>query len=455
MEKFLLALAFVGLLSGCTTKLATQHLSANVSGHGQDTYFLPRQRINVTLTYSLLSCGQRYAEGPAIGGGTEFTWRSTPDGLRIRKTAAISIANEADPNAHFAIDAEELSARTKTTELKLTTYDNGTIKSVGATIDDRAAEIISATVETGVKIARTVLTGTASENNECRDRIRQRVADRNKLLADLRDPEQYTDEHERAAAVDALARLNQGLSFERRFSFAPDLQAPQDLATSPDVGPTYFRHHDSALMTIFDTRWLARRATTDGRKLDGFANTAVCVQAQPGFGEPLPDQPAYCKESLHVTASPPSKAAGDKLAFRSPLPVNIRVCAETCGDGGSVLKATSTQIAQLGPWEYVTLISKAFQDRSIEVAFSAAGQRTSVTRGASADLEAIASALSSAAGGAQQITEAVTSSIASETQAAEAEAARYKAQADAIEQRMRLEALQAADTNSNEGEGQN
>ena len=97
--------------------MKTTHLTAVASAGDLDSYFLPRQEIQVAVTYSLLSCGEtleRVQQAP--GGELKDVWKASESGLLIRKTATITVANEADPNARFAIDPKALQAKTKTTE---------------------------------------------------------------------------------------------------------------------------------------------------------------------------------------------------------------------------------------------------------------------------------------------------------------------------------------------------
>ncbi|MEO1242982.1 MAG: hypothetical protein AAFX54_13830 [Pseudomonadota bacterium] len=411
------------VLIGCTTQLETVHIAKGFAPSTEGaSYYLPKQSLKIEITYELRECPTPPARVPP---------GSSPPQLDavVKKTAIVTATNVLDAEARFVLAHKSLSSGNKSTELTISTYENGTIKSVGAKIDDRTSEIIGSTFETAGKVARLALGGVAASLT-CTDQARKTVSKRNELRRELMDPALYADEHERTAAVDAYNRMQEFLKIKRIFSFSPNPTA------APQANRVSKLDDNRTGLNKFN-KWFANAANNaDVKKLN---ETALCIRVGVDGGDTLGAQPKICSKALKVDVGERPKEAG--LAYRDPYNALVVICDEKCdANGSNIIGAKSVQLAQFGDWRNLSLKSKPFQDRNVAANFSSAGRLISFTAGGSAALEALAGSLSK---GVDAAASGVETSRSSDINKLNAELALTKAKADLIEQQQRLDLLEA------------
>jgi len=409
--------------------------TANPTSVG-NTYYLPRQTIRVAITYELTSCGS-YTDPEK-----EESW---VDKVEINKSATVSTANSIDSNAKFHIPTETLSSGNKTTSLTVTTLDDGTLRSLGATVDDRTSEIVGGAISSAGSIVRLAATGgvfTASANPkpQCSDEFRKFVKSRDNLTQKLLDPYAFQGEGERVGAIEALSRLTALTRHTRNISFTPD---PTDNEPHKRVSR---RFDTSASSKNRLGKWL----NSNGAGLvDRELKTVICIRPGIDDGEKIPAIDAkaktknndnMCGGNTLLKQASPSKTKGTGLVYRDPKNVRVAVCGETCS---KIIGQGQVALAQFGPWRYIELTSKAFQDKSVMASWNAAGRLTSLTIGSSSSLEALANSLNTSAA---SVRETVGEVITTDQEALNAEIALIRSQADLIEQQNRLNTLQSIST---------
>ena len=154
----LLAATMLAPLAGCTTHLESGLAQANDPQSRKGiAYFLPETRFDVEVTWTVTGCT---ASGPEL------------DAKIVAKTAT-----EPDPSALQVIDYTSLNAFTKTSGVKVEFYDNGAIKSINASAEDRTGAIIEHAVSAAGKIALAAIGGESSPDgcsakvNEALDKV--------------------------------------------------------------------------------------------------------------------------------------------------------------------------------------------------------------------------------------------------------------------------------------------
>jgi len=382
MQKTILSISLTAMLAlgACSTSLESRRVSANnFTGVGSGaTYFLPQQALRIAVTYEVRSCTAGKAD--------------------IRRSAVITAQNRPDDNARFAVSTSALASRFKTTSLTVGTYDDGTLQSLGATADDRSAEIIGGVVGTGASIARIAI-GAGSSAAACSVNTSAHVTARDMLINQLRDPTVLKDEDDRAAAVDQLARLNASLQMVRNITYVPN-------ASATDSWDRVSRSFDTSETTkeILE-RWLDNNDANYASNITNLQKTTVCIRPILS-GEPtISTDHRDCGASKLVNvdvgmASPPSG-----IVYRDPRRILVVVCQDKCTetvDDDGVIGRAVHSVVQLGTWRTIKLESKAFQDRNAMATWARTGQLTSLTIGASSSIEALASALNTSASTARE-----------------------------------------------------
>jgi hypothetical protein len=143
------ALAAAGVVvQGCSTNLKVHTLAAVKKDPALQgaQYSLPFSRYKVSVARTLKDCGK-------------------PSAPKLTFDIAVTAEQlfEPDPSATFVIDTGSLSNVFKTSELSWELYENGMLKSVGASAEDQTGQVITSVLSAGLKIAQAViLPGTAA-----------------------------------------------------------------------------------------------------------------------------------------------------------------------------------------------------------------------------------------------------------------------------------------------------
>lgn len=142
MRTFALIAAAFGLtLSGCTTLNVNRFDSGNEESRQGIAYFLPFSQFETKLTWTA-SCDTKNGNELKLTPKAEMTPKTGPD-----------------PDGLYVIDYRSLDAFTKTSDVRVEFYDNGAIKSINASADDKTGEILGTTLTAVGKFARILATG--------------------------------------------------------------------------------------------------------------------------------------------------------------------------------------------------------------------------------------------------------------------------------------------------------
>ncbi|WDA40335.1 hypothetical protein [Erythrobacter sp. BLCC-B19] len=125
MKKSVLFVAISSvILQGCTT-LKVHHFNEGKAPSRQGiAYFLPVTQFETKLSWTA-SCGEN------------------DKALTLTPKAEMTSATAADPDGLYVIDYASLDAFTKTSSVKVDFYDNGAIKSINASADDKTGELLT------------------------------------------------------------------------------------------------------------------------------------------------------------------------------------------------------------------------------------------------------------------------------------------------------------------------
>ncbi|MDB5711572.1 MAG: hypothetical protein JWL96_3642 [Sphingomonas bacterium] len=134
----------LALLSGCVGKLATTPNRATTSlsmARTGTSYALPKVQYEVKLTRTLAECpGEFVDDDPTKPTALKF---------KVSVTATPSyVAGES-----YNVDYRKLPGWLRTASFEIKLYPNGTLKSMGASAEDRTGEVISGAVKTALSIA--------------------------------------------------------------------------------------------------------------------------------------------------------------------------------------------------------------------------------------------------------------------------------------------------------------
>lgn len=409
------------LASGCTTNLTTEKLlptptteSGTIEANRFD-YYLPKKEITATVSYRLVRCD--------------------PDGAKIARTATVTFVDSADLDQHYAIKYEDLDNMFKTSTFEAKRYPDGTLKSVGATIDDRSAGIAKAVVGTVLSVAKTAVTGLTlmTLGDDAQDASGQaatctpRAIDLVNSLEAIQDDLRTTrgDADERAAMVDAAQRITALLtaSSARKAVWA---NANQPEPREPRVaipGPASF---SSLVEGELPGNCLTVSRKTGVRDAETTEDTAPSQAKQPVLKGILYREPV----------------AAEVVVYGNVKHQEYPCILET--EKQTTLVSETVRIPQLGGLRFITLNNGAFDKNNVSLLFAPDGTLESMGYGSESRLERAAGATADSADLIQGF--AAERGSLRDTQAAKEVQAKLdlvRAQADLIEAEQKLQALQA------------
>ncbi|GAB7552253.1 hypothetical protein NRB_17550 [Novosphingobium sp. 11B] len=149
------AIAALALLSGCVGKLATTPNRAVTSlgmARPGTSYALAKVQYDVKLSRALAECPGEFADNDPT--------KPTALKFKIAVTATPSyVAGES-----YDIDYSKLPGWLRTASFELKLYPNGTLKSLGASAEDRSAETISGVIKTALSAATVLAAAPFADN---------------------------------------------------------------------------------------------------------------------------------------------------------------------------------------------------------------------------------------------------------------------------------------------------
>jgi hypothetical protein len=399
------------IISACTTSITHQKLGqTDVQTEPGFSYYLPRQRYTVTITYELTRC-------------------SSSEDFTVSQSATIVEENEADPVEYYLLTYETIDSSLKTSKFQATTYPNKTLKTVGVTIEDKSAAVIKSATSTAISVAKMILgMPPALREADCNQKTVKALKAVEDAEAKIMDPTVESDA--RTAAAEAIAHAKNQLRIvhvQRMIPTWSSVGSPISVTLSSDQLAKWFEPNLPAGITELD------------RMQGGEVATEIVVR--PKMIEP---------------PSPRIARAGQGVIYRDPMPTTVKVCRETCaGQADHVLTELATQVSQLGRYMTVTLENDGFDNNNVALNFTPNGALEDMTFDKESSLEEFAASLSDTATQVQgfaelrrkQLEAVEAAEKAAPLNAIEAETALLNAKANRIEAENRLRALGGDPTN--------
>jgi hypothetical protein len=138
-----LLIGLVLLCGACSTELTVSPLRTESIAPGEGwIYSLPYARYKVSIVRTLDKCETDKQDRPT---------------LFFHLTVTAAPLFEADPSQTFVIDNDSLSSWFKTSELSIDRHDNGMLKSIGASAEDRTGKLIVNTIAGVIKLSQAAL----------------------------------------------------------------------------------------------------------------------------------------------------------------------------------------------------------------------------------------------------------------------------------------------------------
>lgn len=405
-----LKIAVVGLV-GCTTSLTHEKLGPGAQPAKPGfTYYLPRQRYAVVATYELKSC----PDGAA----------GTAQPLEVSQSVTVTESPIADPAQFYSIPIDTLTSGWKTTSLTVTLYENQTLHTFGATVDDRTGAIVKSTLGSALSVAR-VLVGiptAAAASQLCHPEIYKALDVVRDSRTKLMDP--ALDEKTRAGWTAAAVAARSALTITETYLFDPS-DEKSDVIENPKG--------EKVLKWFANPQLIGTAKRGEVLRYERTMSTGIRIQTKPSGREELP-----------------STLEKKGVIYREPFPVVIEVCAGPCTDRSpEVLATMESHAAQFGRVAAIPLDNRAFEKNNLALSFAQNGRLESVTYGTESRLEKMAASVAESATSIEGFLakeKAADDAAAKEAAGAElaalkAEIELLKAKADKIEAEKRLTGL--------------
>ena len=415
-------------LFGCTTNLQVDPITP--PNHKNATglvYYLPYTNYEIVITHELEKCDYLKNDGQYV----QIDGKYVLD-IGYKTTAAVKTLYFQDLENAYVIDYTKLGAESKTSSISVELYDNGTLKSINAQVDDKTQEIATGIAESVAKIAGAFMgvqiplpekamreqpTQAPPPPPEiCNDQTikalkvheatTQEVKKLNKTIEGLEEkllkekaeekPNQSTiklleKQIKKASETlgtkqKILAKITPLLTHAKVYQFSPEFDILKRSRDLPGQGA-----RDKWLNK--DT--LKKPGITESLK-DIF-DTDTAVLLPPKSKKPQKD-PASSRPPIQVESAINQTDTGSPtgLAYRTPVKGVLLVCNRTkCLNDAGELKAPFNQIiheqatglSQFGQVAYLPLENTPFLDNNIAVQFARDGTITQFKYGENASAE--------------------------------------------------------------------
>lgn len=413
-------------LSGCTSLTHEPLNDSDAQTKPGFPYYLPKQTYTITVVYELTSCK-----------GQEIT---------ASQTATITENTVADRSEHYIIPYESMDGLLKTTSFNAAAYPNGTLKSVGASIEDRTGPFIKSTVGTAISIAKMAMGVFTADANVCNSIVTTSLEN----LRQARDAllKLGVEDKARSAAAAVVESERSSLQIKKVYNFDPSaghLSQPVGL-------------DDSDLEKWFsNAKAIAKNAELSAKKLEAkYADEAKVAAANGTEASIETDDEKFLDATrTYIEVIPAATglasftSSEDSIVWRDPIQATINVYAGLRNDRKKLSNSVDTLIAQLGRKMFVSLRNGVFDKNNITLSFGVSGQLETIAYGNEASLEKLAAALADTSsqsatflGQVRAEDEAQHKSASTqELDQIKAQLDLTKAKADLIEQQQRLEKL--------------
>jgi hypothetical protein len=297
-----------------------------------------------------------------------------------RLTPTLTLAAVSSAGPAFRIGGAELRSWLKKRDLTLTLHENGTLKSVGASTQDRTASVVGNVFKLATSLVTLGVLGLDAGNPTCRPeivaatrgmaRLKQALADQQEALAAASAPDRIKAIRD---AIDGLAaRIADLRTGPLRLALSATVAAP------PAPGPVPVRWNDAAF-----EKWFGTWSPVVAGKL-------AMVAAFAAAGSPPPVLP--------VESDPPPRCRSGPcpaIAIREPVAGTVAVApANPAWPGfGDATAKIPLAVGQWGGLSYFPLTAGLGQTRSMKLELDPFGRKTSLGLNSEARAEAITGGL--------------------------------------------------------------
>jgi hypothetical protein len=401
----------------------------------QFTYFSPATKVKLVGDFILSSCDER--------------------GVQVSSTLDLVTSGAANTAAPLRLDAAELRSARQKRELAIELHDNRTIKSLNASSSDRTGAIITNVLKAVTSIAG-VVTGagmlrddSAPNDTHCNlgtlkalnlaANLRQRIANQRTAMVGA----SAADAEKIGLQIDALAKQ---LALVTTSMLTISVSKPVPLGDQPGTGVIRWTISDLGKWFLEDPDSSQTSGTVcRAIKAEDFvarsgaaacsAETSILAIGYSVTAASVADVADRVAASRCAGANAP-RECGRTIVLASPVAAKVEFTSLSDSiighSSGDVLGSQAITVPQWGPATYLPLGVGLFQSRTIGFTFDQFGNRQSFKWSSEATAENATSAIVSAA-------EAGASAI--KKAEGPTDAAEWKAQADELEARMRLNKL--------------
>lgn len=410
-------LAVLTLLAGCATELRSVHV-----GNSADVP-LAGAPYNLTFTQYELRMVRRLVTCPGSG-STEAEDRQ----MKVVTQVVVKPLEVRDPAREYVIDFLALRSFLKTTDMKVEYHENGALKSVNASADDKTAETLGAVVGAVGKVALATVSPAAAAASKgtfgvmvkpseevadaCKFEVQRALRDLPKLQADLK---RKTRELERATVtlsqlVAWAAGLGDAVTNDLRKRF--DQQFPRVIGLQDEV--QVLKDKLEAVLETLTTEAQAQTWPPDGetrksagalfkdlsaKELGNWAHqpapgTLADLQARTRVHAGLQGATPMSMPHADPNRQRPADATVAGLKYRMAVPGALRLCNQACDtrDAEEIGRHPGL-ISQLGPVMTLPLKNHPFMTQTLSASFDPGGRPTALGYRSEASAEKAAGAL--------------------------------------------------------------
>ena len=419
-------MCLVGLV-GCQTKLRVVSDLENVKNRQKDgqplegiVYYLPSVKLGINATWTLVDC-------PSKGNP------------KVQFTAEVTEEYVADRSRQFFIDYESFNAPLKNTDMKVSLYPNGTLRSINGETTSQISDVVTSALEVAKS---TIISATgepvilkingmtphchpdAEEALERRRKLRKEIKSKKINIADIliQDPASDVNlgklqvlKQQLQIAETAHKQALERTSFKQRFEWTP----PEELGDEK-CKPEYPETEPGCKMSDTGRNKLFI-GTIDKTMVPSLCFTASLAHKAGSENDSL-DNP------------------GEHLIYRIPNPNTLEI--KYCNNRDDVF-TKALEIPQLGQYVAIPFESRLQDKTNMTAEFADNGALTNFTFYKSGRAKQIAEALAKTAGTVKEIVEARKGH---ELKRLEAETELLKAKAEKIKAERELQELQGEET---------
>lgn len=376
----LLVVATLGL-QGCTSLNAERVNEGKMTVQGAP-YNLTFTQYDLTIKRRLVSCVKDTDKALAPG--------ALPvSDVKIETTVEAKRKEARDPEREYVIDFAALRSFFKTTDVAVEYYDNGALKSVNATVDDKTAEFLKSSFTVAAKVAKLTAGAGAANTQGCSKDVRDALVEGIKAEEELKAKTalltRLTTVLEKRVAV--ASALGPTRNAAERQALASEVTAVIDAKAQVDAQQAKVNAHQKRFTKTAKLTWPNSGETFSAELLEPLtrADVRAWVSLDDEGSAALKDTGVWARftsdsaSAKHVLCTPncgdSEKAPG--LKYRMAKPGKFQVCSNaTCsGEDAELFKDTGL-FSQLGPIMTLPLRNYPFMTQTVVLTMNEAGQPT-------------------------------------------------------------------------------